>query len=304
MSQEPISIIATLKNIIFYRDNFLISKFSYEEKQGMFVAKGVMLTPEPGLAYKLRGNWETHPEYGQQLAFGWYELMQPKNTEGIFKYLVYVCKWVGPTIAGRILDKYGDDTLNVLKTAPSRVAIEVPGLTKDRAKDIQIALLEHGQDEAAVIELQELFAPIEGLPKRLAFDWIKSFGAKVNRRVIVKKLKDNPYLLTRIKGVGFLIADKVALSLGIDKRAQSRQMACIMFVIQEQMKMGHLWVERQQLIEEVVQKINICEPEMFDLLLADSALLGKNDHYALYNYAINEDFIVENLIAKQSGGAL
>ena len=147
---EPISIIATLKKILFFRDNFLISNFAYEDKRGLFIAKGVMDRPESGMVYKLRGNWGNHPKYGEQFSFLWFELMQPQDTEGIFKYIVSVCKWVGPTVASHIVEKYGDDTLNVLKESPSRVALEINGLTKERAKDIQIALSEYEEVEAGL----------------------------------------------------------------------------------------------------------------------------------------------------------
>ena len=292
MAAEPISIIATLKNIIYFRDNFLISRFAYEDKLGLFVAKGVMDRPEPGLVYKLRGNWQNNPQYGRQFAFQWYELMQPKDTEGIYKYIVGVCKWVGPTVASQIVDKYGDDTLNVLKKSPSKVALEINGLTKERAKDIQETLLEYDEVESVVVALEKIFAPIEGLPKRLAFECVNHWRANA-----VVRLTENPYLLTQIKNIGFLSADKVALALGVDSKSRFRQQACIVHLITEHTADGHIWMTHSLLVERAIAMIGICEDEMIAEMLDMYTIFRKNDCYALHDIVINEDYVAEKLIS-------
>lgn len=291
MPEEPISIICTLKNIIYFRDNFLISNFAYEEKRGLFTAKGHMDQPEPGLAYKLRGNWVTDPKYGKQFKFMWYEVMQPRDTEGIYKYIVRVCKWVGPTVASRIVEKYGDKTLEVLKESPSKVSLQIQGLTKERAKDIQEALLEYEEIESVVVDLEKIFAPIEGIPRNLAFECASRWGANA-----VVRLRENPYLLTLIKGIGFLSADKVALSLGIDKKARSRQQACIVHLLGEHRHEGHLWMSEELLIQGVTAFVGLCEKETIDSMLQFYVIFQRDGHYALHQDDINETYVAEMLV--------
>jgi exodeoxyribonuclease V alpha subunit len=244
------------------------------------------------MVYKLRGNWSVHSKYGEQFAFLWHELMQPQDTEGIFKYIVSVCKWVGPTVASQIVEKYGDDTLNVLKESPSKVALEIKGLTKERAKDIQIALSEYEEVEAVVVALEKIFAPIEGIPKRLAFECADFWKANA-----VVRLTENPYLLTRIKGIGFPTADKVGLALGIDSKAKFRQQACIVHLITENMHEGHVWIAHTLLVEKVIALIGLCEDDVIEGLLDDYTIFKKNDCYGLHELVMNEDLIVEKLIS-------
>ena len=152
---DPAVEIGTLKDIVFARDGFLIGKFAYEQKRGVFTALGKIMRPERGLAYKLRGHWTENPRFGRQLAFGYYEVLQPKDAEGIFKYLVRVAKWIGPTVAGRIVNAYGENSLEVLRSDPERVAAEIKGITLERAKEIQACLAENEQIEAALVEIEK-----------------------------------------------------------------------------------------------------------------------------------------------------
>ena len=93
---ENVTIDGHIMDIRFERDGFVILRFSVNGNS--VSALGNMVRPEPGMFYRLRGKWDpTHPVFGRQFRFCWYETVQPRSTEGIFKYLVRIAKWVGPS---------------------------------------------------------------------------------------------------------------------------------------------------------------------------------------------------------------
>ncbi len=112
--QQIAKIECTLTGIRFSGDNnFIIGIFNNEN--GEFGGLGSMFRPEIGMDYLLFGEWSKHPQFGSQVKFVRYETVQPEDTDGIYKYLVRIAKWVGPSTGEKLVDKYGDDTLNVLR---------------------------------------------------------------------------------------------------------------------------------------------------------------------------------------------
>lgn len=263
--QEQESVIGILKQIRFQSDQgFLIGIFSgHGQKKkihGTFSALGSMINPEIGLAYKLFGQWEANGQWGSQFKFTNYEVLQPSDTKGIYQYLVRVCKWVGPTVAGRIVDKYGTDTLTVLKTAPEKVASEINGITKERATEIQTSLKKNEYIEKAMVELEKIFAPIAGLRKSMAAEVIQTWKSDS-----IDRLKANPYILTQINGVGFPTADKVAQAMGFDPESIFRESAAASHIISESMQAGSVWIDKNDLaarVKTLIGRFNGCLSEM------------------------------------------
>ena len=77
-----------------------------------------------------------HQEYGEQFKIDTFEKLMPESAEALEKYLASgTIKGIGPATARKIIDKFGDDTINVFKFEPMRLA-EIKGISKDKAYDI------------------------------------------------------------------------------------------------------------------------------------------------------------------------
>ena len=111
------TIIGTLTNIRFSKNGFLIGILSSGE-----AVKGNMSEPVIGQDYRLAGDWEDDPKWGRQFKFDRYGIEAPQDAEGVYRYLVRVCKWVGPVVGRSIVKTFGDDALDVLKTDPQQAA--------------------------------------------------------------------------------------------------------------------------------------------------------------------------------------
>lgn len=89
-----------------------------------------------GDTLKVTGKMVVHQEYGEQFKIDTFEKLMPENAVALEKYLASgTIKGIGPATARKIIDKFGDDTINVFKFEPLRLA-EVKGITKDKAYDI------------------------------------------------------------------------------------------------------------------------------------------------------------------------
>lgn len=236
---ETVTITGCILDIRFERDGFIIAKFGMDPDRCKVAILGNMINPEPDMQYKLRGRWaDPHPVFGSQFRFDWYESVKPQSTDGIYKYLVRIAKWVGPSVGNKLVEQYGVDTLNILKADPQRVASEVKGITLARAREIQDLLRQNELTESAVVELEQIFSGVPSLRKGLAMDCVVRWKADAESVV-----KVNPYRLMELRGVGFLTADKIAMHMGFDPDGIQREQACVLYIIELTMQTtGSTWI--------------------------------------------------------------
>ena len=174
MSNETEEIEGVLDRIVFKNENgFLIGAF-IDKHNNKFSALGSMINPQIDMEYILSGYWTEDHKYGDQFKFSSYESIVPVDTSGIFKYIVRVCKFVGATTGNMMIDKFGKDTLSILKKDPLFVSEQISGITFERAMEIQEVLLENEKIEKLMIELGVLL-DVPGMRKTLQQDLIKKF---------------------------------------------------------------------------------------------------------------------------------
>ena len=280
------SVEATLTGIRFSGDNnFIIGMFTNDK--GDFGGLGSMFRPEIGMDYKLFGEWSTHAQYGPQVKFVRYEAIQPCDTAGIYKYVVRIAKWVGPSIGDQLVETYGEETLTILRTDPDRIAKEIKGLTLTRATEIQTELVELEDTEAIIVELMNVLTT-PGLRKSLPFDLVDRFGSDA-----VDMVRENPYLLTDFPGVGFLLADQVALSMHFDQSSLYRKMAGAEHALKMNEREGNTWHEMELLIRKANELLGIeTASEAIAQLLEDDRIVRSADGWvALSVTHVDEDYI-------------
>jgi len=261
----------TLNKKIFYKveSSFLIGSFINHKTKETFSAVGNMMSPQVGMTYKLTGELKENGNYGEQLNFTMFETITPKDTNGIFKYIVRIAKYVGPTVGNALVDEFGVDTLTVMKNEPKKIAL-IKGITHERALEIQATLIDNEKTEAITVELMSILN-IPGLRKNLPSELINKFGS--NAAELVKK---NPYILTSFTGISFILADRVAIDIGTDPRSIERKKAASCHIIRESMMQGNIWIEERDLIQETALLIGVmnCD-EGVKVLLGEEILVNK-----------------------------
>src|SRR3990172_4083315 len=139
--------------------------------QGLVTVIGNLPEITPGESLKLQGQWTTHRDYGRQFKAETCEQVLPATVEGIRKYLGSgLIKGVGPVTAGRIVKKFGLETLDVLDLQPGRIR-EVLGVGPKRTEAIAKAW-----DDQKVIKQVMLFLQSHGVTTGLAVKIFKQYG--------------------------------------------------------------------------------------------------------------------------------
>ena len=97
---------------------------------------GTIPLPVVGEQLMVTGRWSTHPSYGRQFEAEFLERMMPQSSVEILGYLSSrVIKGIGPRMAARIVEKFGDETLRIMEREPQRLA-EVAGISRQKAREI------------------------------------------------------------------------------------------------------------------------------------------------------------------------
>ena len=92
----------------------------------------------------------------------------------------------------------------------------------------------------------------------IKFNMIKKLIAKYkNPQVIIKKIEDNPYILTEVRGIGFKTADDIARAMGFDLTSPFRIDAALRYVVEEENMNGHSWVDRKNMLNKSITLLSL-----------------------------------------------
>lgn len=125
-----------ISEIIYQNEvnSYTIAEFELEEE--IIVIVGYLPFINIGDSLKIFGNFVNHPDYGRQFKIQTFEKTMPKTLEALERYLGGgIIKGVGPATAKKIVDKFKDDTILVLKSDPGKLGL-VKGITLSKAKEI------------------------------------------------------------------------------------------------------------------------------------------------------------------------
>ena len=108
----------TLERLTYHNDEngYTVAKLVPRGKSYEVTITGALAGVSVGEYLRLQGIWTTHPRYGRQFEVHRYAIKLPATVEGIRKYLGSgLVKGVGPVTAGRIVDYFGLQTLEVIE---------------------------------------------------------------------------------------------------------------------------------------------------------------------------------------------
>lgn len=217
---------------------YIIAKLKPGNTDNLVTVVGFMGGVSPGEVLKIMGEWETHPKYGQQFRIKSYDVTLPASVEGITNYLKSgIIKGIGRLMAGRIVKRFGADTLNVIENYPEKL-LEVEGIGKTKAASISNAWKDHHAIRSLMQFLQEA-----GVKTSYSAILLKEYGLDA-----LNIIQSNPYCLANdIPGIGFYMADAIALKLGKSENEPERARACIIHLMQQFSNDGHVFAYLDQL---------------------------------------------------------
>lgn len=235
-------IVGYIERITFQNpeNGFTIAQLQEGKKSDLTCIVGTMPSVCPGETIRCYGKWKQHLIYGKQFEVERFKTEVPATIGGIKKYLGSgLIKGIGSTYAGRIVDKFGTETLEIIEKHPERL-LEIPGLGKKKLQQITTCWSEQKSIRDVMIFLQS-----NGVSPSYAQKIYKIYGDKS-----IEKVNENPYQLARdIKGIGFRTADTIAQTMGVDKEAPKRIEAGIEHVLTELSSEGHVCYPKAEFIK-------------------------------------------------------
>ena len=234
-----------ISRILFQKEGFLIAVLDGGTK-----ISGSSLIPDidalEGQEVELEGTWEEHPRFGPQFEF---TELRIKGSE-LYFYLTKVVKGVGKKLVKRLIAHYGEEELlRILDEEPQKL------LTFKGIKEKKLAqITESWQRYKEIRKLAMFLAPYK-IGQSIVHDIYQTFIGQEN---LIESIRRNPYIITRVKGVGFKRADEMARSMGIDPRSPFRIEAAVNFVIREiGDQQGSSAVAREELLSKVCEELGM-----------------------------------------------
>ena len=238
----------TIENVIFSGGPEDYSVVRLRTSGAPVTAVGSLASPVTGEKLKLKGRWTNHPRFGRQFAIQEYEAYPPSTKEGIERYLSSgLVPGIGSKMASRIVTAFGDETLEILDHNPERLA-EVEGLGKKRIEAIGSAWGRQRGIRRVMVFLQS-----HGAGTAMAAKIYKRYGDHA-----VAVVQENPYRLSiDVTGIGFLTADRIARSVGIEPDSPSRAEAGVLHALNESAAEGNVCYPRIRLIQRCQKLLQI-----------------------------------------------
>jgi len=218
---------------------YTVARVATDRSSDLLTVVGPLLGAQPGERLRLRGRWTSHPQYGRQFEVHSYETVLPATVQGIRRYLGSgLIKGIGPRMAERIVDHFGQATLQVIEQAPARL-VEVPGLGPKRTAMITAAWEEQQAIKEVMVFLQGV-----GVSTSLGVRIYKTY-----RDEAVEVVRREPYRLAAdVWGIGFKTADQIAQRLGIPHDSPERVKAGLQFALSQASEDGHCYLPEGELL--------------------------------------------------------
>lgn len=230
----------TVEDIIFRNDKNGYSVLTVLCDGIAATAVGNMTDVNIGDELKLYGDWKTNPVYGEQFSFEYYEHEMPSSAESILKYLSSgTIKGIGKATAKRIVEAFGDNTLDVMKNQPERLE-QIKGITHEKAMSISAEV-------SKIFGMREVMLYLEKY-HITALEAVRIWKAYGDRSASV--IEENPYVLCAEEiAVPFSKADMIADALGMAADDPCRIRAGIVYLIAYNAGNGHTCLPLEKLTE-------------------------------------------------------
>ena len=260
-----------VEEIIFRNDDNGYCVCGLNVQDTVITTVGYMPLLAPGETIEVEGEFINHPTYGSQFSVSSFSKAPPNSLDSIYKHLSSgMLKGIGPATAQKIVETFGEDSLNIIENDPERLA-ELKGISINKAIEISNSYQSQFGVRNIVMFLQK-----NNISPVYAGRIYKQFGGSA-----IEKIQDNPYILAReIQGIGFKTADKIAQLMGVHSDNPERLKAAVIFVLQEATGNGHTYLPRYTLISKTMQ-ITESDGESVDMAIGD---------LCLHHYLVCEDY--------------
>lgn len=247
---------------------------------------GIMPCLSEGESIRVQGEWQVHSTFGRQFKVEYFEKKLPTTSAAILRYLSSgAVKGIGPVTAERIVEKFGEDTLEIIENNP-RWLCDIKGISPKKADDIHKNYVEQFGMRTVIMYCNQFFGP--GLSVKI----FKTYGSAA-----IDIIKQNPYrLCADIPGIGFEKADNVAMSLGFTADNPERAEAGVIHTLNiAAINGGHCYLPQSELAESSARILGVKS----EIALMAAERLVSNDRLKKFSVGEYDAFALTELYSAE-----
>lgn len=194
------------------------------------------------------GSYTVHAVYGEQFLAEHYEVQEPENAVAMERYLASgAIKGVGAKLAARIVRRFKEDTFRIMEEESERLS-EVSGISEKSARAIYEQFTEKREMRNAMLFLQQY-----GISNALAVKIYERYKGQMEAVIL-----ENPYRLAEdIDGVGFRIADEIAVHVGLRRDSEYRIRAGVFYALLTAGNAGHVYLPEEELLQSACDMLEL-----------------------------------------------
>ncbi|SHE73244.1 ATP-dependent RecD-like DNA helicase [Alkalibacter saccharofermentans] len=244
-----------IENVIYHNEQNNFTVMELDCGGNLVTVTGSFPTLNPGEYITVKGAWSEHPSFGVQLKAHSFKVEIPETVAGMEKYLASgLITGIGEKKARLLVERFKEDVLDIIRYNPDRLT-EVEGIGKKTASMISESFNEHREVMDIIMFLGEY-----GISSSMAMRVYK-----VYRDNTISVIKENPYKLIRdVPGIGFKLADEIAMSMGVEQFSPFRVMAGIKHMLQSCYNDGNMYMEEEELVYKSASVLDISEDLAYD----------------------------------------
>ena len=293
LQNETESITGTVQRITYKNENngYTVAEVRVD-KENITVVGMLPFLCEGDLA-EFFGKFTVHATYGQQFSASAFERKIPQNAAAILRYLsAGAIKGIGPATAAKIVERFGEDTLNIIQNNPEELTA-IKGLSMAKAQAVSAEY----RKQFGIRDIMLMLSKYKVTPDRCLTIY-KRFGE--NSTEIIKA---NPYTLCE-EGLDFRFetAEDIAADLNFSKDSEQRVAAGIEYVLRKNLSNGHTCLPRDKfisvcckLLECKESTVEICCDRLIECMRLSCDVIGHTEFISFPRYRFAEQHIATRL---------
>ena len=271
-------LLGTVEHVVYSSEDTGYTVLELDNDGEMITVVGTLPAVAHGEELILTGRFTMHATYGQQFKAELCERTLPATANAIRKYLASgAIKGIGPKIAIRIVERFGDRALEMIEKEPMSLA-EINGISRKRA-------LEISEEYKHIFGIRSvmLFLNKYQIDPAAAIHVWKQWGM-----TSIEVVTRDPYqLCCEAVGVSFETADDIAAQLDMATDAPERMRAGLCHVLLHNLNNGHTCLPQKKLMETAARLLNLDEDmleEPLDIAVEDGTLISDTVDGTRYIY--------------------
>lgn len=287
-------IIGTVEKITFKNESngYTVAIINCEGED--ITAVGILPFLNEGDVAEFSGEFTFHKTYGEQFKVESFERKTPQSAAAILKYLSSgAIRGVGPSTAGKIVEKFGEQSLEIIQNDPQLLA-NVKGISLQKAIDIS----EEYNKQYGVRDIMIFLSKYNITPDKCV-NIYRKFGDRA-----IEMIKANPYTLC-VEGIDFSFetAEDIAEDFNFDRNSELRVSAGIEYVLRKNLYNGHTCLPRNKfvsvackLLECKESTVEICCDRLIECFQISTETIDGKEYLSLPDYYNAEQHIAARLL--------